>query len=67
MTYMSDRIIDCMTDHIKTTISLAVVTVISIFTNPKAMFWSLSSYLLVLLAFIEFVIWNGGVVLGKWS
>ena len=30
------------------------------------MFWSLSSYVLVLFAFVEFVVWNGGVVLGKY-
>ena len=29
------------------------------------LFWNLSSYVLVLLAFGEFVLWNGGVVLGK--
>ena len=52
-------------DYLKTAISLAIVTAVYLFTNTMMVFWNLSSYVLVLLAFLEFVVWNGGVVLGK--
>ena len=47
-------------DYFKTIISIGI----AVLRNLTAVLWSLSSYFLILLAFLEFVIWNGGVVLG---
>lgn len=50
----------CFEDYIKTGISYAIAGL----TNFSTVMWSMSSYLVILCAFAEFVFWNGGVVLG---
>lgn len=47
-------------DYIKSAVSIVVAAPFHLST----LFWPLSSYIVILLAFLEFIIWNGGVVLG---
>ncbi len=49
------------TDYFKTTLSLIIGTV----TNLKAVSHAIIPYLSFVTAFGGFVLWNGGVVLGK--
>ncbi|KAL9127245.1 MAG: hypothetical protein Q9217_003843 [Psora testacea] len=50
-------------DYFKTAISF----VVAIVTNLTTVLWALSPYAVILLVFIEFTFWNGGVVLGDKS
>lgn len=49
------------TDYLKAAISFSIAAM----RHITALLWSLSSYIFLLCAFAEFVVWNGGVVLGK--
>ena len=54
---------DGLPDYLKTTLSLAITTLVKL---PRLLS-ALTPYLILLIAFISFILWNGGVVLGDKS
>jgi hypothetical protein len=51
---------DTITDYLKTAISLAIVAA----KNLRKTIGILTPYIVLLVCFVGFVLWNGGVVLG---